>query len=70
MCSIFKTKCLLFNSIISVNQFITRYDRVLVFLINETTKSETPTSPAKFDLNFHGKDRTEYNLTDHTYIQL
>ena len=65
---IFKTKCLLFNSIISVNQFITRYDRVLVFLINETTKSETPT--AKFDLNLHGKDRTEYNLTNHTYLQL
>ena len=73
MCFIFKTKCLLFNSIISVNQFITRYDRVLVFLINETTKSRTPKSPAKFHLNLHGKDRTEYNfcnLTDHTYLQL
>ena len=70
MCSILKTKCLLFSSTISVNQFITRYDRVLVFLINETTKPETPTSPAKFNLNLRGKDRTEYNLTDHTYLQL
>ena len=70
MCSIFKTKCLLINSIISVDQFITRYDRVLVFFINETTKSETPISPAKFDLKLRGKDRTENNLTDYTHLCL